>query len=87
MIIENALKSKRFNIGLDYCIKALNINPDNNKHITNYFYMKINETDFKPKSYNDLLNIPEDYKYLPKMREILNELKTKYPKDSNRKYL
>ena len=81
MIIENALKSKRFNIGLDYCIKALNINPDNNKHITNYFYMKINETDFKPKSYNDLLNIPEDYKYLPKMREILNELKTKYPKN------
>ena len=81
MIIENAVKSNRFNIGLDYCIKALNIDSDNVKHIINYFYMKVNEDDFKPKSYNDLLNIPEDYKYLPKMKEILAELKKMYPKN------
>ena len=80
MIIENAIKSKRYDIGLDYCTKVLNINPDNAKHICDYFNMKINEKDFEPKTYNDLLNIPENCKYLPKMLELLSELKEKYPK-------
>lgn len=80
MIIENAIKCKRYNIGLDYCNKALTLNPDNSNLICSYFLMKINEDDFSPKVYNDLLNIPEDYKYIPKMKETLNELMTKYPK-------
>ena len=80
MIIQNALKAKKYNIGLDYCIKALDLSPDNINHIIDYFLMKINEKDFQPKEYNDLLNIPENYKYLTKMTEILNELKAKYPK-------
>ncbi len=81
MIVENAIKAKKYNIGLDYCIKALNINSDNVDLICAYFYMKINEKDFVAKTYNDLLNIPEDYKYLPKMLEILSELKNKYPQN------
>ena len=80
MIIENAIKAKKYNIGIDYCSKALELNYENINLICSYFYMKINENDFEPKTYNDLLNIPEDYKYLPKMIEILSELKTKYPK-------
>ena len=80
MIIENAIKSKRYDIGLDYVNKALKINPDNAKHLCDYFNIKINEKDFEPKTFNDLLNIPENYKYLPKMLEILSELKEKYPK-------
>ena len=43
--------------------------------------MKINEKDFEPKVYNDLLNIPEDFKYLPKLMEILSELREKYKKN------
>ena len=80
MIVENAVKSKRYNIGLDYCSKALLITPDNSNLFCAYFQMKINESDFEPKAYNDLLNIPEDFKYLPKLKEILSELKEKYTK-------
>ena len=80
MIVENAVKSKRYNIGLDYCSKALLITPDNSNLFCAYFRMKINESDFEPKAYNDLLNIPEDFKYLPKLKEILSELKEKYTK-------
>ena len=81
MIVENALKSKKYNIGLDYCSKALAITPDNSKLFCAYFQMKINEKDFEPTVYNDLLNIPEDFKYLPKLKEILSELKEKYTKN------
>ncbi len=81
MIIENAVKSKKYNIGLDYCSKALVLNPENANLICAYFLMKINDKDFEPKTYNDLLNISEDYKFLPKMLEILSELKEKYPKN------
>ena len=80
MIIRNAIKANKYNIGLDYCIKALDLSPDNINHIIDYFMMKINEKDFQPKSYNDLLNIPENYKYIGKMLDILSELKSKYPK-------
>ena len=80
MIIENALKAKRYNIGLDYCTKALMINPDCSNIICAYFNMKLNEKDFNPKNYNDLLNIPENFKYLPKLLEILMELKQKFQK-------
>ena len=80
MIVENAVKSKRYNIGLDYCSKALLITPDNSNLFCAYFQMKINESDFEPKAYNDLLNIPEDFKYIPKLKEILSELKEKYTK-------
>jgi hypothetical protein len=81
MIVENAIKIKKYNIGLDYCNKALNLNSDNINLICAYFNMRINEKDFEAKTYNDLLSIPEDYKYLPKMVEILSELKAKYPKN------
>ena len=81
MIIQNAIKAKKYNIGLDYCTKALNLNSDNINLIINYFIMKINENDFNPKTYNDLLTIPENYKYLEKMKEILAELKKVYPKN------
>ena len=80
MIIENAVKAKKYNIGLDYCEKALDINPENINLIINYFIMTINENDFQPKTYNDLLRLPEDYKYLKRMSEILLELKNSYPK-------
>ena len=81
MIVENAVKSKKYNIGLDYCSKALIINPENANLIIAYFLMKINDKDFEPKTYNDLLSISEDCKYLAKMLEILSELKEKYPKN------
>ena len=80
MIINNAVKAKKYKIGLDYCEKALKLNPDNIELIINYFIMKINETDFHPKTYNDLLNIPENYKYLKLLSEILSQLKNNYPK-------
>lgn len=80
LIIENAIKCKRYNIGLDYCNKALKLNPDNSNLICSYFLMTINEDDFSPKAYNDLLNIPEDYKFIPKMKETLSELMTKFEK-------
>ena len=80
MIIKNAVKAKKYNIGLIYCEKALEINPDNIELIINYFIMKLNENDFHPKNYNDLLNIPEDYKYLKQLSEILSELKNSCPK-------
>ena len=71
MIVENAIKAKKNKIGLDYCIKALDLNSDNANLITTYFNLKINEKDFEIKTYNDLLNLPEDYKYFPKMLEVL----------------
>ena len=80
MIIQNAIKAKKYNIGLDYCEKALNINSENINLIIYYFIMKINQQDFNPKNYNDLLDIPENYKYLNQMIEILLELKSKFPK-------
>jgi peptide alpha-N-acetyltransferase len=80
MIVQNAIKSKKYNIGLDYCTKALNLNPDNINLILYYFIMKINQNDFQPKTYNDLLNIQENYKYLKDMTEVLSELKINYPK-------
>jgi peptide alpha-N-acetyltransferase len=80
MIIQNAIKAKKYNIGLDYCTKALNLNPDNINLILYYFIMKINQNDFQPKTYNDLLNILENYKYLKDMTEVLSELKINYPK-------
>jgi peptide alpha-N-acetyltransferase len=80
MIIQNAIKAKKYNIGLDYCTKALNLNPDNINLILYYFIMKINQNDFQPKTYNDLLNIQENYKYLKDMTEVLYELKNNYPK-------
>lgn len=80
MIVQNAIKAKKYNIGLDYCTKALNLNPDNINLILYYFIMKINQNDFQPKTYNDLLNIQENYKYLKDMTEVLSELKTNYPK-------
>ena len=80
MIVQNAIKAKKYNIGLDYCIKALNLNPDNINLILYYFIMKINQNDFQPKTYNDLLNIQENYKYLKDMAEVLSELKNNYPK-------
>ena len=64
MIIQFAIKAKKINIGLDYCKKALAINPDNVNLIINYFIIDINQNDFIPKTYNDLLNVPENYKYL-----------------------
>ena len=80
MIVQNAIKAKKYNIGLDYCTKALNLNPDNINLILYYFIMKINQNDFQPKTYNDLLNIQENYKYLKDMTEVLYELKNNYPK-------
>ena len=80
MIVQNAIKAKKYNIGLDYCTKALNLNPDNINLILYYFIMKINQNDFQPKTYNDLLNIQENYKYLKDMTEVLSELKINYPK-------
>ena len=80
MIVQNAIKAKKYNIGLDYCTKALNLNPDNINLILYYFIMKINQNDFQPKTYNDLLNIQENYKYLKDMIEVLSELKNNYPK-------
>ena len=80
MIVENAIKAKKNKICLDYCIKALDLNSENANLIVTYFNLKINEKDFEIKTYNDLLNLSEDYKYLPKMLEVLSELKTKYPK-------
>ena len=80
MIVQNAIKAKKYNIGLDYCTKALNLNPDNINLILYYFIMKINQNDFQPKTYNDLLNIQENYKYLKDMTEVLSELKNNYPK-------
>lgn len=80
MIVQNAIKAKKYNIGLDYCTKALNLNPDNINLILFYFIMKINQNDFQPKTYNDLLNIQENYKYLKDMTEVLSELKNNYPK-------
>ena len=80
MIVQNAIKAKKYNIGLDYCTKALNLNPDNINLILYYFIMKINQNDFQPKTYNDLLNIQENYKYLKDMAEVLSELKNNYPK-------
>ena len=80
MIVQNAIKAKKYNIGLDYCTKALNLNPDNINLILYYFIMKINQNDFQPKTYNDLLNIKENYKYLKDMTEVLSELKINYPK-------
>ena len=80
MIVQNAIKAKKYNIGLDYCTKALNLNPDNINLILFYFIMKINQNDFQPKTYNDLLNIQENYKYLKDMIEVLSELKNNYPK-------
>ena len=80
MIVQNAIKAKKYNIGLDYCTKALNLNPDNINLILFYFIMKINQNDFQPKTYNDLLNIKENYKYLKDMTEVLYELKNNYPK-------
>jgi len=79
MIIQIALKAKKFNIGLDYCEKALSINPDNIDLIIKYFIININQNDFNPKTYNDLLTIPENYKYLENMKKILTVLKTDYP--------
>ena len=80
MIVQNAIKAKKYNIGLDYCTKALNLNPDNINLILYYFIMKINQNDFQPKTYNDLLNIQENNKYLKDMTEVLSELKINYPK-------
>ena len=80
IIVQNAIKAKKYNIGLDYCTKALNLNPDNINLILYYFIMKINQNDFQPKTYNDLLNIQENYKYLKDMIEVLSELKNNYPK-------
>ena len=80
MIIQNAVKAKKYNIGLDYCEKALNINSENINLIINYFLMKINQIDFNPKIYNDLLSISEDNKYLKQMQEILEELRKNFPK-------
>ena len=80
MIIQNAIKAKKINIGLDYCTKALNLNNENINLIIYYFTMKINDNDFQPKTYNDLLNIPENYKFLDKMKEVLSELRNNYPK-------
>ena len=80
IIIENAVKAGKYNIGLDYCEKALDLNPDNINTIVNYFLMTINENDFQPKTYNDLLKVPENYKYLKRMSEILIELRESYPK-------
>ena len=80
MIIQNAICAKKYNIGLDYCKKALNLNSENINLIINYFLMKINDNDFKPKTYNDLLNIPENYKFLDKMKEVRSELRKIIPK-------
>ena len=80
MIIDNAIKAKKYNIGLEYCKQALNLNPDNINLILNYFLMTINNDEFQPKTYNDLLNINESCKYLKQMSEILSVLKTNYPK-------
>ena len=80
LIIQNAIKAKKYNIGLNYCKKALELNPDNINLIISYFLMTVDNIDFQPKTYNDLLNISENHKYLNKMNEILTELKGKYPK-------
>ena len=80
MIIENAIKAKKYKVGLEYCKEALKLNPDNINLIINYFLMTISVDDFQPKTYNDLLNITESHKYLKQMTEILSVLKANYPK-------
>ena len=80
MIIENAIKAKKYNVALEYCKLALKLNPDNIDLILKYFVLTINDDEFQPKTYNDLLSITESYKYLKQMTEILSSLKTNYPK-------
>ena len=81
LIIQNAIKAKRYNIGINYCKKALDLNPNNINLIISYFLMKLDKIDFQPKTYNDLLNISENHKYLKEMIEILSELKATYTKN------
>ena len=63
MIIKNAFFAKKFEVGLDYCMRVLSINYENANNICWFFNMKINESDFFMKNFQDLCNIPENYKY------------------------
>ena len=80
MIIKNAFFAKKFEVGLDYCMRVLSINYENANNICWFFNMKINESDFFMKNFQDLCNIPENYKYKEKLLEGLTELKNKFPK-------
>ena len=80
-IIKHCMKTKNKELGIEYCLNAMNINPENINYYIWYFNFKLSDDSENFNTYDELLKLPETNANLPKLLSFVqNELLPKYPK-------